>query len=86
MDVPAPGQHPHAVIMGFLLLLMAAFGVFALALSGVIVVNLLLAMLAAERRQIGVMKAVGGTRGQIARLYLAEAGVLGLRSARHRGA
>ena len=51
---------------------------FALALSGVIVVNLLLAMLAAERRQIGVMKAVGGTRGQIARLYLAEAGVLGL--------
>jgi putative ABC transport system permease protein len=77
MDVPVPGQHPHAVIMGFLLLLMAAFGVFALALSGVIVVNLLLAMLAAERRQIGVMKAVGGTRGQIARLYLAEACVLG---------
>jgi putative ABC transport system permease protein len=77
MDVPAPGQHPHAVIMGFLLLLMAAFGLFALALSAVIVVNLLLAMLAAERRQIGVMKAIGGTRGQIARLYLAEAGVLG---------
>ena len=72
------GEHPHAVIMGFLLLLIAAFGFFALALSGVIVVNLLLAMLAAERRQIGVMKAVGGTRGQIARLYLAEAGLLGL--------
>ena len=78
MNVPAPGQHPHAVIMGFLLLLMAAFGLFALALSSVIVVNLLLAMLAAERRQIGVMKAVGGTRGQIARLYLAEAALFGL--------
>ena len=78
VDVPTPGQHPHAVIMGFLLLLMDAFGAFALALSGVIVTNLLLAMLAAERRQIGVMKALGGSRGQIARLYLAEAGVLGL--------
>jgi putative ABC transport system permease protein len=78
MSVPTPGQHPHAVIMGFLLLLMAAFGVFALVLSGVIVVNLMLAILAAERRHIGVMKAVGGTRGQIARLYLTEAGLLGL--------
>jgi len=78
VDVPTPGQHPHAVIMGLLLLLMAAFGLFALALSGVIVLNLLLAMLAAERRQIGVMKAIGGSRGQIARIYLAEAGVLGL--------
>jgi len=78
MTLPTPGQHPHAVIMGFLLLLMAAFGVFALMLSGVIVVNLLLAILAAERRHIGVMKAVGGTRGQIARLYLSEAGLLGL--------
>jgi ABC-type antimicrobial peptide transport system permease subunit len=57
---------------------MAAFGLFALSLSAVIVVNLLLARLAAERRQIGVMKAVGATRGQIARLYLAEAGVFGV--------
>jgi putative ABC transport system permease protein len=78
VDVPPPGQHPHAVIMGFLLLLMAGFGVFALALSGVIVVNLLLAMLAAERRQIGVMKAIGGSRGQIATIYLVEAGAFGL--------
>lgn len=78
MDVPTPGAHPHAAIMGLLLSLMAAFGLFALTLSGVIVVNLLLAMLANQRRQIGVMKAVGGTRGQIARLYLAEAGVFGL--------
>lgn len=78
VNVPRPGAHPHAAIMGLLLSLMAAFGLFALTLSGVIVVNLLLATLAKERRQIGVMKAVGGTRGQIARLYLAEAGVFGL--------
>lgn len=78
INVPRPGAHPHAAIMGLLLSVMATFGLFALTLSGVIVLNLLLAMLANERRQIGVMKAVGGTRGQIARLYLAEAAVFGL--------
>ena len=78
MEVPPPGEHPHALIMGVLLLVMAAFGILALVLSGVIVVNLLLASMAAERRQIGVMKAIGGTRGQIARIYLAEATLFGV--------
>jgi len=78
VDVPAPGQHPHSVIMGFLLLVMAAFGAFALVLSGAIVVNLLSAMMTHERRQIGVMKAVGGTRGQIAAIYLGEAALFGV--------
>ena len=77
MDVPTPGQHPHGEIMGALLLGMAAFGMFALVLSGIIVANLLLAMMAAERRQIGVMQAIGATRGQIARIYLTEAALLG---------
>jgi putative ABC transport system permease protein len=78
VDVPTPGQHPHSVIMGFLLLVMAAFGAFALVLSGAIVVNLLSGMMTHERRQIGVMKAVGGTRAQIATIYLAEAAVFGV--------
>ena len=78
VDVPDPGEHPHAAIMGVLLLAMAAFGLLALALSGVIVLNLLLAMMAAERRQIGVMKAIGASRGQIACVYLAEAALFGV--------
>jgi putative ABC transport system permease protein len=78
MTVPEPGQHPHAAIMGLLLLVMALFGFFALVLSGVIVVNLLVAMVAAERRQIGVMKAVGGARRQIARIYVGEAALFGV--------
>jgi putative ABC transport system permease protein len=78
MDVPEPGEHPHAAIMGVLLLAMAVFGIFILVLSGVIVVNLLLATMAAESRQIGVMKAIGGTRGQIACIYLAEAALFGV--------
>jgi ABC-type antimicrobial peptide transport system permease subunit len=35
-------------------------------------------MMAAERRQIGVMKAIGASRGQIASVYLAEAALFGL--------
>lgn len=77
VDVPKPGQHPHADLMGLLLLLMAAFGFFALALSGVLVVNLLTALLASQVRQIGVMKAVGGSDARIAGLYLAQALLLG---------
>lgn len=78
VDVPPPGQHPHAVIMGFLLLVMAAFGVFALTLSGAIVVNLLFATMVNERRQIGVMRAIGGTQRQVAAIYLAHAALLGI--------
>jgi putative ABC transport system permease protein len=77
VDVPRPGQHPHADLMGLLLLLMAAFGCFALALSGVLVVNLLTALVASQVRQIGVMKAIGGSGGRIAGLYLTQALVLG---------
>lgn len=78
VEVPPPGQHPHAGIMDLLLTTIGLFGLFVLFLSGVIVTNLLLSMMARERRQIGVMKAMGGSRAQIARVYLAEAGLLGL--------
>jgi putative ABC transport system permease protein len=77
VDVPAPGKHPHAAIMGLLLLAMAGFGIFVLLLSGFLVVNLLTAMMASEVRQIGVMKAVGGTRAQIARNYFGHSLLLG---------
>lgn len=77
IDVPTPGEHPHAKIMGLLMLSLAVFGFFILALSGVLVFNVLTALLAGQRRQIGVMKALGGSRGQIAFVYLLEAGILG---------
>ena len=77
MEVPKPGEHPHAAIMGLLLLAQAGFGLFALVLSGVLVVNLLTAILASQIRQIGMMKAIGGSRAQIASIYLAQALFLG---------
>ena len=78
IDVPAPGKHPHADIMGLLLLSMSGFGLAVLALSGVLVVNMLTALMASQIAQIGVMKAIGGTRWQIARIYFAQATLLGV--------
>lgn len=78
VDIPTPGEHPHARIMGLLFASKAAFGLLVLVLSGVIVVNLLTALMASQIRQIGVMQTVGGTRAQIARIYFSQALLLGI--------
>src|SRR5262245_41469758 len=69
VEVPRPGKHPHSDLTGILLLAMSSFGLFVLVLSGILVINLLTAMMASQVRQIGVMKAIGGTRFQIASIY-----------------
>src|SRR5215216_2047850 len=78
IEIPEPGKHPHSDLTGILLLAMSSFGLFVLVLSGILVINLLTAMMASQVRQIGVMKAIGGTRGQIARIYFGQAFFLGI--------
>ena len=78
VEIPRPGKHPHADLMGLLLLVMSSFGFFVLILSGILVVNLLMGMMASQVRQIGVMKAIGGTRWQVARIYFGQALLLGI--------
>ena len=78
VDIPRPGKHPHSDLTGILLLAMSSFGLFVLVLSGIIVINLLTAMMASQVRQIGVMKAIGGTRSAVARIYFAQALFLGI--------
>ena len=78
VEVPTPGRHPHAAIMGMLMLVMAGFGLFALVLAGTLVANLTAARMAAEKRRIGVMRAIGGSRGAIAAIYFREALAIGI--------
>jgi putative ABC transport system permease protein len=78
VDIPQPGKHPHSDLTGILLLAMSSFGLFVLVLSGILVINLLTAMMASQVRQIGVMKAIGGTRRQIAGIYFGQALFLGV--------
>jgi putative ABC transport system permease protein len=79
VSVPEPGRHPHADLMAMLLLAMAAFGFFLLLLSGLLVHNLLSALVAAQVRQVAIMKTLGASARQIAAIYGAE--VLALASA-----
>ena len=53
-----------------LVLLLTALGVASLFLSVFLLINTVSALLSQQVRQIGVMKAIGGRSGQIARLYL----------------
>jgi putative ABC transport system permease protein len=78
MDVPEPGQHMHAAQMDSLLMTQGAFGVMALTACGFLVVNLVAAMLASQTREIGVMKVLGGSSGQIGAMVLGQAGMLGM--------
>ena len=77
VDIPKPGKHPHSEIMGVLLLSMSTFGLFVLALSGILVVNLLTATMSSQVRQIGIMKAVGASHRQLLGIYLSQAMLLG---------
>jgi putative ABC transport system permease protein len=49
--------------------------------AGLGVVNAMLSSVAERRQEVGLLRAVGSTRGQVARLILAEAAVLGAASA-----
>ncbi|MDP3178478.1 MAG: FtsX-like permease family protein, partial [Spirochaetaceae bacterium] len=69
VEVPKPGQHPHATQMMTLLYLLETFGLLALVLSGVLVATMISALMARQTRQIGIMKAVGGSSRQIAAMY-----------------
>jgi len=65
-----PGQLPMDDVLQGILLLMGALGVLSLFLSVFLVVNTVSALLAQQRRQIAVMKAIGGGSLQILGMYL----------------
>lgn len=69
IDIPKPGKHPHATQMAALLMLMETFGILSLLLSGVLVANMVSAILEQQTRQIGIMKAIGASSRQIIGLY-----------------
>jgi putative ABC transport system permease protein len=51
-------------------LILTAIGIFSLVLSGFLVVNTMSALMTEQQRQIGMMKAIGGTGRQIIGMYL----------------
>jgi putative ABC transport system permease protein len=66
-----PGQHPAQQIVDAVLALMGGLGVLVVGLSAFLVVNTISALMGQQLRQIGLMRAVGATVGQVTGLYLA---------------
>jgi putative ABC transport system permease protein len=77
-EIPTPGEHPFNDSLSALLFVQAVFGWLALALGGLLAVNMISALLAQQIRQIGVMKAVGARTRQMLGMYLGLVFVLGL--------
>jgi putative ABC transport system permease protein len=78
IDVPEPGSHFLGDIFKAVSLLLLALGVLALGLSAFLVVNTVSALMAQQVRQVGIMKAVGGSAGQLEGLYIVTVLIYGL--------
>jgi putative ABC transport system permease protein len=60
------------------ILILTGLGFFSLVLSAFLIINTITALVSQQKRQIGMMKAVGGTGRQIISLYLVLVGFYGL--------
>jgi putative ABC transport system permease protein len=72
-----PDEHWAKTTTQSFTLILSALGIFTLILSGFLVVNTITALISQQRRQIGMMKAIGGTGKQIIGLYLVLVGFYG---------
>jgi len=78
ININRPGQHPAQSIIDTVLLLMGLLAVLAMFLSAFLVVNTISALMGQQIRQIGMMKAIGATTGQMMAMYLGLVLALGL--------
>jgi putative ABC transport system permease protein len=77
-DVPEPGSHFLGDIFKAVSLLLLALGVLSLGLSAFLVVNTVSALMAQQVRQVGIMKAIGGSAGQLEWLYVVTVAIYGV--------
>ncbi len=71
VNIPKPDEHPHQFQLNTLLALQGSIGFLAFLMGAVLVSQLMSAILAQQVRQIGMIKAIGGSRWQVLKIYLA---------------
>lgn len=76
--LPKQGEHPLNFIITTVLVLLGLLAVLSMFLSGLLVVNVISALIAQQERQIGIMKAIGARSWQIIGLYFGMVLFLGL--------
>jgi len=70
VTVREPGEHWAQNSIASLVAILGSVGVFSLFLSGFLVINTITGILTQQRRQVGIMKAIGATAGQIVGVYM----------------
>jgi len=70
IQVPPPGSHPHQGQMNAVLSIFIVFSYLILILGSILVATSMATLMVKQVRQIGVMKTIGGTSGQIAGMYV----------------
>jgi putative ABC transport system permease protein len=68
--VPEPDKHVMDYVVQSLLLILGSLGLLSLVLSGLLIFNTVSAILARQVRQVGMMKAIGASRGDVLFTYL----------------
>ncbi len=68
--IPEPGKHPANEAVQPMLIILGVLGILSLFASCFLVINIINGLLAQHTQQIGIMKAVGATRGQIVQMYM----------------
>ncbi len=71
-------SHWGADVLASLILILVLIGLVSLILSGFLVINTIQGIMAAQKKQIGVMKIIGADRTQIIVLYLVMVSIFGL--------
>ncbi|MFW5696208.1 MAG: ABC transporter permease [Phototrophicaceae bacterium] len=77
-QIATPGEPPGYIFIVALLVVLGVIGSMTFILSGLLIVNIVSALLSQQTRQIGVMKAVGARTGQVVRMYLGLALAFGV--------
>ncbi|MBN1430796.1 MAG: ABC transporter permease [Anaerolineae bacterium] len=78
LDVPEPFQHPMASMLATVNYMLMVLSIVSYGLSGFLIYNTMSSIMAQQRKQIGIMKAVGGRERQIIGVYLGLVIVFGL--------
>lgn len=76
VQIPIPGEHPHQGQLSSLLFLQFGIGGLAILLSLILLINVISSIMSTQIKQIGIMKAIGGTYWQITTIYLLGVAIL----------
>lgn len=76
-DIPEPGIYPRSSIVESVMVIMQATGWLILALSIIVVGNVIAALMAQQKNDIAILKSLGSTRADIVRTYLNMVLVIG---------